>query len=178
MSAPKFVPVTVIGAFRDTEGLPVPAGWKADRRAEICGDAPGGRQMGRPGPNQGYALKLARQYHGKLKLNEGEHEHDVIAGCLGVALKRAASFGRAPVIHDLELAFSVFGFTVDKPTAELATFRRSLFEAAGHHYELQRAIADMVSDETVRLDPAQVKSTVLGGGWRKLLVTTPAGAAG
>lgn len=173
MAAPKFVPVAPTGAFRDAEDLPVPDGWTADRPAEIHGGAPTGRQMGRPGPDQGYALKLASRFHGKLRLAPGEHEHDVIAGCLGVALKRAASYGRAPVIHDLELAFTVFGFTLEDAPADLVRFRTPLFEAAGHHYELQRAIADMVADETLRKTPSQVRAQVLTGqsAWRKLLIS-------
>ena len=66
MSAPKFVPVGPVGAFRDAQGLPVPDAWMADRPGEIARHAPTGKQMGRPGPDQGYALKLASSYHGKL----------------------------------------------------------------------------------------------------------------
>lgn len=168
MAAPKFVPVAPVGAFRDGEELPPARRWTADRPAEIDGSAPLGRQLGWPGPDQGYALKLARMYHGKLALAPGEHEHDVIAGCLGVALKRASLYGRAPVIHDLELAFGLFGFTGKDAPGELVNFRTPLFEAAGHHYELQRAIADMVPEETLRMNPDQVKSAATTG-WRKLL---------
>ena len=172
MSAPKFVPVSPIGAFRDGQGLPVPEGWVADRPAEIALHAPTGKQMGRPGPDQGYALKLAKSYHGKLSLEPGEHEHDVIAGCLGVALKRAAMYGRAPVKHDLEVAFTVFGFVGGfTPAAELLKLRKSVFEAAGHHYELQRAIADMVPDSTLRMTPQQVRGQAATA-WRTLLVTS------
>lgn len=173
MAAPKFVPVAPVGAFRDAQGMPVPDGWRPDRPAEIRGAAPMSRQMGRPGPSQGYALKLARLFHGRLQLVAGESEHDVVEGSLGIALKRAAAFGRAPVVNDLDVAFSVFGFTMDAAPADLVKFRTPLFEAAGHHYELQRAIADMVAEETLRLTPAQVRSAVQAGGWRKLLVTTP-----
>ena len=39
-------------------------------------------------------------------------------GCLNIALKRASMFGRAPVIYDLEFAYSLFGFLGGAP-AEL-----------------------------------------------------------
>ena len=42
-----------------------------------------------------------------------EHESDAIAGCIGVALKRASLFGRAPVLHDLTAALTVWGFLGD-----------------------------------------------------------------
>ena len=169
VSAPKFVPLTSIGAFRGGEELPPALSWMADRPAEIEGSAPTGKQMGRPGPDQGYALTLARLFHGKLRLADGEHERDVVAGCLGVALKRAALFGRAPVVHDLDLAFAVFGFTgtADTPT-ELKELRTKLFEAASHHYDLQRAIADAVPDATLRMTPDQVKTSLVAN-WRSLL---------
>lgn len=164
--------MTSLGAFRGGEELPPALSWTADRPAEIVGAAPTGKQMGRPGPDQGYALKLAHLFHGKLRLGDGEIEHDVIAGCLGVALKRAALFGRAPVIHDLDLAFAVFGFTGTSDTpAELQELRTTLFEAAGHHYDVQRAIADAVPDETLRMTPEQVKGS-LTANWRNLLAHT------
>ena len=77
-----------------------------------------------------------------------------------------------PVLVDLDLAFAVFGFTgsVEVPP-ELRELRGNLFEAAGHHYDLQRAIADAVPDETLRMTPQQVKDAILGG-WRKLLATS------
>lgn len=170
MAAPKFVPVAPLGAYREAEGLPVPDAWQPTRPAELGVSAPTGRMMGRPGPDQGYALTLARRFHGQLALLEGEDEHDVVAGCLGVALKRAALYGRAPVIHDLELAFSVFGYLGGTIAEDLRKFRVKLFQSAGHHYEQQRAIADLVPESTLRMTPGQVKQA-LGAGWKKLLVT-------
>lgn len=124
--------------------------------------------MGRPGPDQGYAIKLANSFHGKLRLTEGEDEHDAIAGCLGVAMKRASMFSRAPVIHDLKVAFAAFGFLDDAP-AELVALRKERFEAVGHHYELQRDIADLVPEETLRMTPEAVSRRVGSGNWKTLL---------
>ncbi len=124
--------------------------------------------MGRPGPDQGYAIKLANSFHGKLRLTEGEDEHDAIAGCLGVAMKRASMFSRAPVIHDLKVAFAAFGFLDDAP-AELVALRKERFEAVGHHYELQRDIADLVPEETLRMTPEAVSRRVAGANWKTLL---------
>ena len=158
MSAPKFVPVARIGAFRDGQHLPPALNWLPDRPGELDGPQPTGDKLGNPGPGQGYAIKLGNRFHGRLRLSPGENEHDVMLGCLGVANKRASSFSRAPVIHDFEVAFSLFGFLgEDQPTAAQLDVRRRMFEAAGHHYEVQRSIADRVSEEMVRKSPGQTK---------------------
>ncbi len=168
MAAPKFVPVSPVGAFRSTETLPAAREWRADRPGDLVGAQPKGTKLGSPGPDQGYAIKLANSFHGKLFLHPGEHEHDVLVGILGVALKRASLFGRAPVIHDVTRALDVFGFLNPDAPADLVAFRTSLFEAAGHHYELQRAIADVVPAETLRLG-AFVIERAAKGNWRSLL---------
>jgi hypothetical protein len=168
VSAPKFVPVATIGAFRGDSALPPAEEWKSDRPAELANGSPTTARMGRPGPDQGYAIKLANTFHGKLKLTEGEDEHDALAGCLGVALKRASMFSRAPVIHDLRVAFAAFGYLDDAP-ADLVAFRKERFEAVGHHYELQRDIADLVPEETLRMTPDAVTRRVSGGNWKSLL---------
>ena len=92
----------------------------------------------------------------------------MLVGILGVALKRASLYGRAPVIHDVTRALDVFGFLNPDAPADLVAFRTSLFEAAGHHYELQRAIADVVPAETLRLG-AFVIERAAKGNWRSLL---------
>ena len=167
MSAPKFVPVAPIGAFRAGTGLPPSGEWTASRPAEVRGAAPNGAMMGRTGPDQGYALKLARLFTDRLVLGPHEHEHDVTAGCVGVAMKRAALYGRAPVVHDLDVAYTLFGFLRESPAA-LTEWRAKLFQAAGHHYEIRRAIVDLVPDETLRLAPAILRTRVTED-WRALL---------
>ena len=75
-------------------------------------------------------------------------------GCLGVALRRASLFGRAPVIHDLRLAFTIWGFLDDDPPTDLVECRRQLFAGVGnvmHHYSEGRRIADMVPESSLRL---------------------------
>ncbi len=169
MSAPKYVPVPAIGAFRTDSGLPPAQEWLSDRPGEIAGGSPTGARMGRPGPDQGFAIKLANTFHGKLHLTDGEDEHDAMAGCLGVALKRASMFSRAPVIHDLQLAFALFGYTDSKAPADLVAFRKVAFESVGHHYELQRGIVDIVPEETLRMTPDAVSRRVSSGQWNGLL---------
>ena len=169
MAQPDYVPISADDRVRPVERLPVPDRWAPDRPAEVVGKpAPrGDGHFGTPGPDQGYALKLARHFEGRLTLAGGEHAEDAVAGCLGVALKRAALFGRAPVVYDLELAFGLFGFLDDGP-ADLVAFRKPLFQAAEHHYWDQRGIVDRVPESTLRLTPAQVRARLAD--WRDLLL--------
>lgn len=167
MAQPDYVPLSTADKVRAPERLPVPDAWRPDRPAELRGNThPVGDRLGTPGPDQGYALKLARQFDGRLVLATGEHHEDAVAGCVAVAMKRAALFGRAPVIYDLDLAFTLWGFTDGAP-ADLVAFRSPLFQAAAHHYWDQRGIVDRVPEETLRLTPAQVRERL--SSWRELI---------
>jgi hypothetical protein len=148
----------------------VPEGWLADRPADIAGRQPEGRGLGYQGPDQGYALVLAARFRGRLQLQPGEGEDDAIEGALNVALRRASLFGRAPVIHDLTVAFAIWGFLDPDPPADLVALRRPLFEGVGHpfHYGERRAIVDMVPEETLRLMPVDVQAAYPGR-WQELL---------
>jgi hypothetical protein len=117
------------------------------------------------GPDQGFALKLAHRFTERLELQPGEHAEDAVAGCTPVAMKRAALFGRAPMIYDLELAFTLWGFLGGAPD-ELLALRVPAFQGAAHDYWLQRAIADQVPDETLALTPATVRERL--NVWRSL----------
>lgn len=171
MTQPSFVPVVEADQVRRAYQLEVPSIWTTSRPSELRGTrAPVGAFLGSPGPDQGFALKLARRFEERLVLTAGEHAEDAIAGCTAVAMRRSASFGRAPVIHDLTLAFTLFGFLAGAP-ADLVAAREPLFRAAAHHYQAQRAIADCVPEETLRLTPEQVAERLES--WRDL-VTIPA----
>ena len=134
MAQPEYVPVIPRNRVRVSERLPTPEGWVADRVAEVRqrGAQPSGRQLGVAGPDQGYALKLARRLQDRIVLGPTDHLDDVVAGCVGVALRRAARYGRAPVLSDVELGLAVWGFLGEAP-GDLVEFRRPLFESAAHH---------------------------------------------
>lgn len=171
MAAPKFTPSPVVDLTR-SYGSPtvVPDPWVADRPCDIEGFQPSGDRLGYQGPDQGYALKLARGFTDRLQLQHGEKVHDAIAGCLGVATRRASLFGRAPVVHDLTIAFTIWGFLGRTHAPELIELRRPLFVGLGHghHYTEIRAIADMVPDATLRMSPPEVDA-VYPEQWRTLL---------
>jgi hypothetical protein len=170
MAAPHYVPVSLGDQPREDEPAKPPDSWRADRPGDLDAGQPVGPKLGRQGPDQGYALALARRFD-QLYVFDDESRDDAIAGCVAVALKRASVFGRAPVIHDLELAFRLFGF-LGTPPADLVERRRPLFAGAHHHYWQRRAIVDLVPDETLRLTPAAVKERI--GDWRSLLTDAAA----
>jgi hypothetical protein len=171
MAAPEFVPVPPAvrpRSYYSPDHVPEP--WLADRPADLKAGQPAGPRLGYQGPDQGYALVLAERCRGKLHLQPGESEDDAIRGCLNVALRRASLLGRAPVIHDLTVAFTIWGFLDPDPPRQLVELRRRLFAGVHHphHYAEGRDIADMVSEETLRSMPVDVQAAYPGR-WRELL---------
>jgi hypothetical protein len=171
MAAPEFVPVRPLDDVRAYSSPPRrPTSWWAHRPGDLESRQPTGAGLGSPGPDQGYAYVLARRFDDRLVLADGEHHDDVVQGCFLVALKRASLFGRAPVIHDLTVAFTVWGFLDDPAPADLVAVRKRAFEGAANpnHYLEQRRIVDAVPSETLRLQPTTVTERHRAD-WRSLL---------
>lgn len=161
MAAPEHVPTKPTDVVRSYTSPPRrPESWSVDRPADFADTdrQPVGGRLGSQGPDQGYALKLARLLEGELRLTDGEHARDAIAGIVAVGLKRASLLGRAPVIHDLRIGATLFGFLDGSADAALVRLRKGLFEEVFHfhHYAELRQIADMVPAEVLRQTPEQV----------------------
>lgn len=170
MAAPKFAPLDPTAHPRGYESPAyVPDSWHADRPAEIVGPQPVGRALGYQGPDQGYALKLAELVRARLALAPGETADDALAGAVAIATRRASLYGRAPVMHDLRIALTAWGFFDPAPPADLVTRRRELFTGvgSGHGYFEARHIADMTPEATLRLTPDQCQAAYPAG-WREL----------
>lgn len=162
MAAPEYVPTPVEDPARVYQSPPWrPESWLADRPAEIAGRQPLGPRLGDPGPDQGFALRLARQVRGRMVLTGAESEDDVIAGVVAIAIRRSAMFGRAPSIHDITVALTLWGLLSEAPP-ELVAVRTRVFAAVAstHHYMERRAIVDAVPEEMLALDPASVDALV------------------
>jgi len=169
VTQPDYVPLVGPDRIRPSERLTLPGPWMQDRPAELVDlTQPEGAQYGVSGPNLGYGLKLAKRFLDRLVLREGESAHDVLAGCFACGIRRAASFGRAPVIHDMEWAYGLWGYLAAAPD-ELVEMRMPLFRGAGHEYEQQRQVVDAVAEPALRLTPVQVKERV-GADWRSFFV--------
>lgn len=127
--------------------------------------------MGAPGPDQGYLLKLVPLLRDELELTQGEQLADVEAGCVAVALKRASLLGRAPVLHDLRVAYIVWGYLDPLAPADLVAERTERFEGVhltAHHYPELRAVVDAVPAATLRGAPADLARRAQVD-WRSLL---------
>ncbi len=158
MAAPDYVPTDPTKRVRRYQSPPRRAGsWSATRPGDLPGGQPIGTRLGSQGPDQGYIYKLVPLLDDELHLGDVERD-DAVAGAVVVALKRAAHFGRAPVIHDLRLAYKVFGFLDPEAPADLVEQRELMFDQirSNHHYAERRAVADAVPVEILATAPAVI----------------------
>ncbi len=178
MAAPEYVPTSPTDRPRVYESPPWRDDeWFADRPADLDGRQPIGPRLGYPGPDQGFVFVLARRFEDRLVLAEGEHSADALAGCAGVATKRASLFGRAPVVHDLTAAFTIWGYLAPAD-AELVRLRRPLFRECSHGYSYMalRRIADLVPIAVLR-KPHQEIAQQVATDWRSVFnLRRPAGS--
>ena len=171
MAIPKFTPTDPIDEPR-VYGSPdfVPVPWKLDRKSEIVGRQPKGDGLGNPGPDQGYVLLLAARVRDRIRVQPGESIDDVIAGSITIALRRAAQFGRAPVMADILIALTIWGWLLDNPPLDIVSIRQKLFAGLGntvHHYAESRVIADMVPETTFRISLEKLTAS-MPMSWRAL----------
>jgi hypothetical protein len=170
MAAPKSAPAGARESRYYTSPDVVPDAWSPVRPGVVEGLQPVGRRMGAQGPDQGYALTLAARLAPRVRLQGQERLDDAVRGCLGIALRRASLFSRAPVVHDLTIAFTIWGFFDEAPPDDLIGRRPQLFEGVGnvdHHYAEGRRIADLVPESTLRMTPDQV-AAAYPARWREL----------
>ena len=169
MAAPDYVPTDPAQRVRAYSSPPRRAdSWRAERPADLSGPQPKGAALGTAGPDQGYAFRLVHQFDDRLHLG-GVGRDDAIAGCVALAMKRAGLFGRAPVIHDLTAAFTIYGFLDADPPEELAAERAALFAEvrSHHHYMERRHLVDRVAEEMLT-KPHGAIQTQYEADWRKL----------
>ena len=88
----------------------------------------------------------------QFELASNESLTDALAVVSELAMKRSASFGRAPVSTDVQIAARLLGYT-GECTAEFAEWREGALHGADHDYDLRRSIVDAVPDAELRLPP-------------------------
>jgi hypothetical protein len=176
MAAPDYVPTKAAQRPRTYASPPRrPDGWRADRPGDLIGRQPSGERLGSQGPDQGYLLTLAERVRDQLKLHGPESADDALVGASAVGLKRASLFGRAPMMHDLTVGLTVWGFLDDNPAKALLELRHVMFEEcrSPHHYGKLRAIADAVSAEVLH-QPHQAILDQYHDSWDQV-ITAPVG---
>ena len=177
VAAPDFVPTDPTQRTRVYSSPPLrPGGWKAGRPGEIDGAQPKGAALGTTGPDQGYAYKLVRHLEDRMHLGDVKRD-DAVAGSVALAMKRSGLLGRAPVVHDLTAAFTIFGFLDANPPSELAIWRREAFAeiASHHHYLERRELIDRVPDELLRKPHGEIEK-LYRADWRQFLDAGDIGA--
>ena len=132
--------------------LPAAQAWKADRAGDLVAGQPTGNLLGRPGPNVGYAVTLATRLRDSVQLAPHEHQADALAVIAELAMKRAASFGRGPVLADVQTAATLLGYQGECDDS-FAAWRRDVSHGADHEYGVRRALVDAVPDAVLRLPP-------------------------
>jgi hypothetical protein len=170
MAAPKSAPAGARTSRHYTSPDVVPDGWSPDRPGVVEGLQPSGTRLGTQGPDQGFALTIANRLASKVYLQGLERLDDAIRGCVNIALRRASLFSRAPVVHDVTLAFTIWGFFDEHPPNDLVARRPQLFEGVGnvnHHYAEGRLIADLVPEATLRMSP-EAAAAAYPARWQEL----------
>ena len=135
--------------------LPPAGRWRPERPGDLGPGQPEGRLFGVPGPNVGYAYTLAERAKDRLQLGAHEHIDDVVAVVAEIAGKRAALFGRAPVIGDIDAAVRILGYD-GSADDEFAELRAHLVREAAHDYSRRRSLVDVVPERLLRLGPAEL----------------------
>lgn len=150
--------------------LPAPTHWRADRPGDPEGPIePTGELFGNPGPNVGYAYTLVQRVGDRLKCGPHEDPHDVKPVVAELAGRRAGSFGRAPVIKDIEVAMAILGY--DGTAADdFVETRSRLVHEAGHDYRRRRVIVNSVPEELLRAVSGDARAEI--DAWRVSLRTT------
>jgi hypothetical protein len=133
---------------RPTDHPGTPRRWAPGRAGELSGpdDVPRGGRFGNPGPDAGYALTLLSDR--EIPLGDGEHRADAVAAIAAVMSARAASFGRAPMVGDAEVAEVILGYA--GPSADAAAGKRAAAIAGlAHHAAGSRSLVAAVDQSAL-----------------------------
>ena len=172
MPTDPFVPSELADRPRQQQNLPPglsppPArDWRADRSGDQGGALVEGALLGRPGPNVGYAYTLAARVRDRLHCSPLEHAEDVTAVVAEIAGKRAAHFGRAPVMGDIDIAIALLGYDGLADDAFVEQRVRLVHDAA-HSYISRRELVDAVPEDLLPLRMAELLERV--DQWRSQL---------
>lgn len=139
-----------------------PAGsWRSNRPGDLGPGRPRGTLLGSPGPNVGYGLTLAERAADGLHLGPAERRADAVAVVGELAMRRAASFGRAPVMGDVEFAMALLGYDADAGV-DVLEWRPAVVLGAHHDYVARRWVVDAVPADVLRIAPADLVEQLPG----------------
>jgi hypothetical protein len=140
--------------------LPPARAWRLHRPGdEVAIGQPHGELYGTPGPNIGYAVSLVHRAQSRFALAPHEHFDDAAGVVSELAMRRAASYGRAPVSADVEAAMLAFGYQGGCDPG-FASWRSTAVSGAHHDYPRRRALVEAVPLDELRLAPQVLRSRV------------------
>ena len=162
MTQPNFVPVADVSAVRPSIPTPAPETGRP-KKAGLLGSPSHGRVRGQgtPGPDGGYALTVTNAVLADWHVNHlsGVDHHDLVAGIAALASKRSGLFGRGPSRSDVETSLRLVGITPHAHSLEATWAPR--FAGIGHSYFLLRDFVELVSDDDLRVSPADARTLSL-----------------
>ena len=117
--------------------------WTPDRPGDVAGTGvPWGGAFGTPGPDAGYAIKLAAGRG--LILAENEHRADANLAVAAVAAARASLASRGPTKIDLDAAIVILGYDTE---SDFGAIRAAAIAGAAHHPQrIRRLVAGIPMD--------------------------------
>lgn len=146
-----------------SEPTPAPARrWSANRPGDLHRpeEVPWGGSFGTPGPDTGYALKLAGD--ADFQLDEDEHRHAVEELILVIMGARASLFGKAPSIDDLSFALMLLGLNRSSEIPEatmtrLSDARRFWAPRVAHSHTEARTVAAKLTPALLSLSHDELR---------------------
>ena len=165
MATDPFVAPRLEDRPRASTPFPPAKAWSPTRVGDLDRGQPTGPLLGNPGPDIGYALRLAEGFAERIQLAPHEHAADAVAVGAELAMRRCARIGRAPVAKDLEWAFSVLGY-LGSPPADFVAWRKHRIEGAHHEYLERRALVNAVRPEVLDLGVDDVQARL--SDWQSL----------
>jgi hypothetical protein len=133
--------------------------WKPDRPGDIAGTGvPWGGAFGTPGPDAGYALKLAAGR--ELILAEHEHRADANAAVAAVAAARASLAARGPTKVDIDAAIVILGYDTE---TDFGAIRAAAIAGSVHHPQRIREVVAGIPIDVIEDNADELRRRVAAG---------------
>lgn len=118
-------------------------------------DVPHGGTFGTPGPDTGWALRILHH----MAPQQDPNVEQVLVALMSA---RAASFGRAPIPEDLEVAKLLCGMGEGLPL-QLSARARKWFNAVPHEPSKGRSAVAAVDQAQLRMKPDELRKDLVVG---------------
>jgi hypothetical protein len=133
--------------------------WTPDRPGDITGTGvPWGGAFGTPGPDAGYAIKLAAGR--ELNLTDHERRADANVALAAVAAARASLASRGPTKVDVDAAIVILGYDTE---SELGAVRAAAIAGAAHHPQRIRRIVAGIPIDVIEDSADNLRTRVVAG---------------